>query len=79
MASLSTVIQTIYIVFITYNTDDVYTIITELQKKNRKKLNWLYLVRLIKLLRNQNRFKVGYLILHRGIQSTCALFVVSHT
>lgn len=33
MASLSTVIQTIYIVFITYNTDDVYTIITELQKK----------------------------------------------
>jgi len=33
MASLSTVIQTIYIVFITYTTDDVYTIITEIQQK----------------------------------------------
>lgn len=33
MASLSTVIQTIYIVFIIYTTDDVYTIITEIQQK----------------------------------------------
>lgn len=33
MGGLSTVIQTIYIVFITYTTDDVYTIITEIQKK----------------------------------------------